>query len=101
MGILAVLIGMVLSWLMRIHLVWPNFAIPGRDGCLPPGISWTFFGFICFVALAKNLNRGDAGRRWMPAPALSGLIIQEASRAKRSAIHMGWKCEKLQLLPFA
>jgi hypothetical protein len=29
MGLLAVLIGMALSWLMRIHLVWPNFAIPG------------------------------------------------------------------------
>ena len=29
LGLLAVLIGMVLSWLMRIHLVWPNFAIPG------------------------------------------------------------------------
>jgi len=29
LGLLAVLIGMVLSWLMRIHLVWPNTAIPG------------------------------------------------------------------------
>ncbi len=29
LGLLAVMIGMVLSWLMRIHLVWPNFAIPG------------------------------------------------------------------------
>src|SRR5713226_7405677 len=29
LGLLAVLIGMVLSWLMRIHLVWPNSAIPG------------------------------------------------------------------------
>src|SRR5437762_7188753 len=29
LGLLAVLIGMVLSWLMRLHLVWPNLAIPG------------------------------------------------------------------------
>ncbi len=29
LGLLAVLIGMALSWLMRIHLVWPNSAIPG------------------------------------------------------------------------
>ncbi|PYY12821.1 MAG: cytochrome c oxidase subunit I, partial [Acidobacteria bacterium] len=29
LGLLAVLIGMVLSWLMRIHLVWPNSPIPG------------------------------------------------------------------------
>lgn len=29
LGLLAVLTGMVLSWLMRIHLVWPTFAIPG------------------------------------------------------------------------
>src|SRR2546421_11243940 len=29
LGLLAVVIGMALSWLMRIHLVWPNFAIPG------------------------------------------------------------------------
>src|SRR5438045_8469706 len=29
LGLLAVLIGMGLSWLMRIHLVWPNFGIPG------------------------------------------------------------------------
>jgi cytochrome c oxidase subunit 1 len=29
LGLLAVLIGMVLSWLMRIHLVWPNTPIPG------------------------------------------------------------------------
>ncbi|HJT70325.1 MAG TPA: cbb3-type cytochrome c oxidase subunit I, partial [Terriglobales bacterium] len=29
LGLVAVLIGMGLSWLMRIHLVWPNIAIPG------------------------------------------------------------------------
>ncbi len=29
LGLLAVLTGMVLSWLMRIHLAWPNFGIPG------------------------------------------------------------------------
>src|SRR5437773_12002713 len=29
LGLLAVMIGMALSWLMRIHLVWPNFGIPG------------------------------------------------------------------------
>jgi cytochrome c oxidase subunit 1 len=29
LGLVAVLVGMVLSWLMRIHLGWTNFAIPG------------------------------------------------------------------------
>jgi cytochrome c oxidase subunit 1 len=29
LGLLAVLTGMVLSWLMRIHLAWPKFGIPG------------------------------------------------------------------------
>ncbi len=29
LALVAVLIGMVLSWLMRIHLVWPNAPIPG------------------------------------------------------------------------
>ncbi|MBV9573278.1 MAG: cbb3-type cytochrome c oxidase subunit I [Acidobacteriales bacterium] len=29
LGLVAVITGMVLSWIMRIHLVWPNFAIPG------------------------------------------------------------------------
>ncbi|HEY6304260.1 MAG TPA: cbb3-type cytochrome c oxidase subunit I [Terriglobales bacterium] len=29
LGLAAVLIGMVLSWLMRIHLGWTNYAIPG------------------------------------------------------------------------
>ena len=29
LALLAVLIGMALSWLMRIHLGWPAFAIPG------------------------------------------------------------------------
>jgi len=29
LALLAVFTGMVLSWLMRIHLVWPKFAIPG------------------------------------------------------------------------
>jgi cytochrome c oxidase subunit 1 len=29
LGLVAVIIGMVLSWLMRIHLGWTNFAIPG------------------------------------------------------------------------
>jgi cytochrome c oxidase subunit 1 len=29
LGLVAVLVGMILSWLMRIHLVWPNLAIPG------------------------------------------------------------------------
>ena len=31
LALLAVLIGMVLSWFMRIHLAWPNFAIPGLE----------------------------------------------------------------------
>ena len=29
LALVAVFIGMVLSWLMRIHLVWPNWPIPG------------------------------------------------------------------------
>jgi cytochrome c oxidase subunit 1 len=29
LGLVAVMIGMVLSWLMRIHLGWTNYAIPG------------------------------------------------------------------------
>src|ERR1700756_1348610 len=29
LAVLAVVIGMLLSWLMRIHLVWPNWPIPG------------------------------------------------------------------------
>src|SRR5437763_15925634 len=29
LALLAVVVGMVLSWLMRIHLGWPAFAIPG------------------------------------------------------------------------
>jgi cytochrome c oxidase subunit I len=29
LALVAVIIGMVLSWLMRIHLVWPAYAIPG------------------------------------------------------------------------
>ena len=42
LALLAVVIGMVLSWIMRIHLAWPNLAIPGlqllsRNGA-PGGI---------------------------------------------------------------
>jgi len=37
LGLLAVVIGMVLSWLMRIHLVWPNAAIPLLDKLSPNG----------------------------------------------------------------
>src|SRR5215471_1058249 len=29
LGLIAVLVGMFLSWLMRIHLGWTNYAIPG------------------------------------------------------------------------
>ena len=32
-GLVAVFTGMVLSWIMRIHLVWPNWPIPGLRGC--------------------------------------------------------------------
>jgi cytochrome c oxidase subunit 1 len=31
LALLAVFIGMVLSWLMRIHLAWPTWPIPGLD----------------------------------------------------------------------
>src|SRR5256885_6458319 len=37
LGLLAVVIGMVLSWLMRIHLVWPNAAIPLLGKLSPNG----------------------------------------------------------------
>ena len=29
LALVAVFVGMFLSWLMRFHLVWPNAAIPG------------------------------------------------------------------------
>ena len=29
LALVAVYIGLVLSWIMRIHLAWPNYAIPG------------------------------------------------------------------------
>src|ERR1700676_5617616 len=31
LGLTAVLIGMVLSWLMRFHLVWPAAKVPGLE----------------------------------------------------------------------
>ena len=31
LGLLAVCMGMVLSWLMRFHLVWPTTRIPGLE----------------------------------------------------------------------
>src|SRR5437868_13604415 len=31
LALLAVVIGMVLSWIMRIHLAWPNAHIPGLE----------------------------------------------------------------------
>jgi cytochrome c oxidase subunit 1 len=31
LGLLAVFIGMILSWIMRLHLGWTNLAIPGLD----------------------------------------------------------------------
>lgn len=31
LGLTAVIIGMVLSWLMRFHLVWPTAKVPGLD----------------------------------------------------------------------
>src|SRR6266478_6315078 len=37
LGLFAVVVGMALSWLMRIHLVWPNFAIPGLGTLSPAG----------------------------------------------------------------
>ena len=29
LALVAVVVGMVLSWIMRVHLVWPNAPIPG------------------------------------------------------------------------
>jgi cytochrome c oxidase subunit I len=37
LALVAVLVGMVLSWLMRIHLGWTNFAIPGLHLLSPTG----------------------------------------------------------------
>jgi cytochrome c oxidase subunit 1 len=37
LALLAVFIGMVLSWLMRIHLGWPTFPIPGVGTLSPVG----------------------------------------------------------------
>ncbi|MCU1296386.1 MAG: Cytochrome-c oxidase [Acidobacteriaceae bacterium] len=37
LGLFSVLVGMVLSWIMRLHLVWPNFAIPGLGLLSPAG----------------------------------------------------------------
>jgi cytochrome c oxidase subunit 1 len=37
LGLFSVLVGMALSWIMRIHLVWPNFAIPGLGTFSPSG----------------------------------------------------------------
>jgi cytochrome c oxidase subunit 1 len=37
LGLVSVLVGMVLSWIMRLHLVWPNFAIPGLGVLSPTG----------------------------------------------------------------
>ena len=47
LALVAVYIGLVLSWIMRIHLAWPNYAIPGvrflsktgaPGGVLTPGV---------------------------------------------------------------
>jgi len=37
LGIVAVVIGMILSWLMRVHLGWPTLAIPGLEKLSPAG----------------------------------------------------------------
>jgi cytochrome c oxidase subunit 1 len=37
LGLVSVLVGMVLSWIMRLHLVWPSFAIPGLGILSPAG----------------------------------------------------------------
>ena len=37
LALIAVLTGMVLSWLMRIHLGWTNLAIPGLQALSPNG----------------------------------------------------------------
>ena len=37
LALVAVFLGMVLSWLMRIHLGWASFAIPGLDKISPNG----------------------------------------------------------------
>ena len=34
LALVAVFTGMVLSWIMRIHLVWPNAPIPAARGTL-------------------------------------------------------------------
>src|SRR5437773_6515049 len=37
LALVAVCTGMVLSWLMRLHLAWPTAAIPGLDKLSPNG----------------------------------------------------------------
>ncbi len=37
LALVAVVTGMVLSWLMRLHLAWPKFAIPGLSTLAPTG----------------------------------------------------------------
>ncbi|MDB4899049.1 MAG: Cytochrome-c oxidase, partial [Gemmatimonadetes bacterium] len=37
LALVAVITGMVLSWLMRIHLAWPTAAVPGLDKLSPNG----------------------------------------------------------------
>jgi cytochrome c oxidase subunit 1 len=37
LGLFSVVVGMVLSWIMRLHLVWPSFAIPGLGILSPTG----------------------------------------------------------------
>jgi cytochrome c oxidase subunit 1 len=36
LALIAVTVGLVLSWLFRAHLAWPNLAIPGFDGVMRP-----------------------------------------------------------------
>src|SRR3989442_507137 len=37
LALLAVVVGMILSWLIRIRMVWPNARIPGLDKLSPIG----------------------------------------------------------------
>ena len=37
LALFSVFVGMILSWLVRIHLVWPNVSIPGLQAMSPAG----------------------------------------------------------------
>src|SRR5437899_8406429 len=74
------MIGMVLSWLMRIHLVWPNFAIPGLQwlsaagapgGVITPEYYlqlMTMHGTLMVFFVLTNVPFAGFGNYFLPIP---------------------------------